>query len=92
MKITIIGNGPIFLDKERADAVKQAIINGQEYIDIDGNFIRCSSISAITDEDEPSKKFFLVGQSPSKNKRLEAPKGDGSGYKKFQEMKRRFGL
>ena len=92
MKVTIIGQEPIYIDEEQAERLKAAIGQGKEWLLIEGNLYKTSSITAITDG-EPAGFRTLIGQSP----RLSAPNSDradgtGPGYQKYQNMRRKLGL
>jgi hypothetical protein len=92
MKITIAGNEPIYVDYDRGEAVKQAIISNQEYIEVDGCLIKTTAILAVTDEVKPEpKKFVMFGQSIPTTY-LPEPKGDGHGYERYIALRKKLGI
>lgn len=88
MKISIVGQTPIYVSRERGELIKKRLANGIEYFDINGNMYKASTITAITYESDPSQYGHDVDA-----KRLAAPKHERAteespGFLKFQAAKK----
>ena len=89
MKISFIGQPPIYVSKERGETIQEQLMIGAKMFNIDGNTYAASTISAITKESAPSE----WGRN-SDAKRITAPKHeraevDSPGFRKFKEARQR---
>ncbi len=87
MKVTLVGQEPLFIDNQKGQELMQLVARGVEYVVIDGNMYKTSTVTAIKAGNKPD--FVQIGASPRLTRledRREDPTGDG--YKKFLALKR----
>lgn len=87
MKIAFFDGKPIYVSKERGEALQQQLMIGAKLIDIDGNLYNASSIKAVTKESDPSQWGHDVSKKRLNAAKHERASVDSVGYKKFLQMK-----
>ena len=94
MKITLFGEkDPIYVSDEQAEAIKQAIINGAEIVELGDELIKTKAIQSIRFGSEPAPvRQFMIGGVAKRREEplLPEPKGDGHGRERYLEMRAKF--
>lgn len=92
MKIYIMNQEPIYIDEERGVKIQQALLNGAEYISIDGELYKSSVVAAITKESEPRPvqygKYIPTKLKEIVNTNLKP----GEGLEKYKQRREELGL
>lgn len=93
MKIYIINQPEIEVTQDEAQKIMRALASGVDFVTINGEYVTASSISGIrkdsTGETLPVSLWGALPAGQMKSFFDERREPAGSGYKKFQDMKRR---
>lgn len=93
MIINLINQEPITISDEAGQKAIAAIKAGAEYITVDGEYIRTSSITSIR-HDDPQDKYVLWGSTGTTKRLAEYAerKFSPEGLATFQAARRKLGL
>lgn len=90
MKVTIIGQEPIYIDDEQGERLKLAIMRGVERVVINGDMYKASVITAVTHEEAPKVRNWLLEAGPVV--KHERARLDSIAIKRFKQRRQQMGI
>lgn len=93
MKVMIIGQDPLEVTTEQGHKLIQSIVSGAEYVIVDGEYVKASSITGVRKDKEDIPKQYWGSLPAGKIENIlrggEPASTNSEGYKKFQSIRRK---